>query len=174
MSKNTALLIIDTQVNLYTDEALEQINILLAQARATGTPVIYVQHDGQEGHPLQVGTPGWQIHPAIAPLASETVVRKESPDSFHKTTLQQELARLGIKHLIVTGGQTEYCVDTTVRRAASLGYDVTLVADAHFTGDTDVLPASQIIALFNDTLDGFWADEHVVRVKPAAEIVFSA
>jgi nicotinamidase-related amidase len=40
--------------------------------------------------------------------------------------VKQELEKRGIAHLIVAGGMTEYCVDTTCRRATSLGYDVTM------------------------------------------------
>ncbi|HEX4207278.1 MAG TPA: isochorismatase family protein [Ktedonobacteraceae bacterium] len=178
MSNTTALVIIDVQVGLMdgayrAQEVLEQINVLLARARARGIAVIYVQHDGQKGHPLEAGIPGWRIHPAIAPLESETIIHKGSPDAFHHTRLQQELQQRGITHLIITGAQTEYCVDTTVRRAVSNSYHVTLVADAHTTGDTDILTAEQIVAFHNYTLDGFWADEHIVRVKPAAEIILT-
>ncbi len=72
----------------------------------------------------------------------------------------------------MVGAQSNYCVDTTSRRAVSVGYDVTLVSDAHTTEDSDVLTAEQIIAHHNSTLDHFWAGEHVIRVKPADEIAF--
>ncbi len=54
MVTDTALVIIDVQKNLIgeafqRDEVLAHINTLLAKARATGTPVIYVQHDGPKG-----------------------------------------------------------------------------------------------------------------------------
>lgn len=67
---------------------------------------------------------------------------------------------------------TEYCVDTTCRRAASLGYHVMLACDAHLTRDNVVLTAANIIAHHNFVLDDFGAAEHVVRVKRADEIVF--
>src|SRR5450631_2618238 len=98
---------------------MARIATLLEKARAAQTPVIYVQHDGPAGHGLEVGTPGWQIHPIIAPQPTEPVVHKRASDSFYKTTLQQELTARGIQHLIIVGGQTEYCVDTTARRATT-------------------------------------------------------
>jgi nicotinamidase-related amidase len=58
--------------------------------------------------------------------------------------------------LVVAGIQTEYCVDTTCRRAYSLGYDVTLVQDGHSTWDTPDLCAPQIIAHHNRTLGGWF------------------
>ena len=177
MSTDTALVIIDMQVNLLKhayqhDEVLARIATLLEKARATQTPVIYVQHDGPRGHGLEVNTPGWQIHPAIAPLPTEPIVHKRASDSFHKTTLQQELATRGIQHLVIVGGQTEYCVDTTARRATTCNYEVTLVADAHTTDDNDLLLASQAIAYYNNILDGFATDECAIQVKPTRTITF--
>jgi len=175
-----ALLIIDVQVGLaelipapIRASVLSRIDTLLSRARASGTPVIYIQHDGSKGHPLETHTKGWEIHPSIKPVAgSETVVRKRESDSFFETTLQEELKKRGISHLVIAGGMTEYCVDTTCRRATSLGYDVTLASDAHFTRDNGVLSTANIIAHHNFVLDDFGAGNHVVRVKPADEIVF--
>ena len=65
------------------------------------------------------------------------------------------------------------CVDTTARRAVAKGYDVLLASDAHTTEDSETLPAEQIIAFYNETLNGFWAGEHKVRVLPASEIDFA-
>jgi nicotinamidase-related amidase len=172
--KDTALVVIDTQVEIIEaayrgKEVLENIGTLLAKARAAGVPVIYVQHNDPY---LTVGTPQWQIHPAIAPQEGEPVVHKQSPDSFYDTTLQQELEKRSIKHLVIVGAQSNYCVDTSSRRAVSVGYDVTLVSDAHTTEDSDVLTAEQIIAHHNSTLDSFWAGEHRIRVKPTDQVAF--
>ena len=177
MIRDTALLIIDVQVGILeserayrSGEVLERISSLLEQSRASDTAIIYVQHDGPEGDPLEVGSPGWQIHPAIAPAAGEPVVRKRACDSFFATTLQSELEERGIRHLVVTGAMTEYCVDTTCRRATSFGYDVTLVGDAHTTHDNDLLSAAQIILHHNKLHDGFDAGDHAIAVKPAESV----
>ena len=177
MSSETAFVIIDMQVNLIEPayegkEVLTRIATLLEKARAARISVVYVQHDAPRGDVLEVGTPGWQIHPTIAPHPDEPVIHKRSSDAFHKTTLQQELAARGIQHLVVAGGQTEYCVDTTVRRATTCGYEVTLVADAHTTFDNEHLTAAQAIAYHNYMLDGFASDDCAIQVKPASEITF--
>lgn len=179
MSIQAGLLIIDVQVGIIEGfhayrgrEVLEQINNLLAKARASNTPIIYIQHDGEKGHPLEVGTAGWQIHPDIKARKGELIIRKRASDSFFETTLQQELERRGINHLIVTGCMTEYCVDTTSRRAVSMGYNVTLASDAHTTVDNKLLTAAQIIAHHNALLDGFDAGSHAITVKPADEVTF--
>jgi nicotinamidase-related amidase len=165
LSENTASLVIDVQMGMFEksdpvyrgEELLETIGRLIAKARETGVPVIYVQHSGSQGHPLNPKAPGWPIHPAIAPAEGELVIHKHHPDSFQETDLRRELETRGIKHLIIAGIQTEYCVDTTCRRAYSLGYDVILIQDGHSTWDTEGLRAPQIIAHHNRVLGGWFA-----------------
>jgi nicotinamidase-related amidase len=173
----SALVIIDVQVGLVRlmppelqERVLSKITVLLRQARSSATPVLFIQHDGGKGHPLEAESADWAIHPAILPRTGEPVIRKKASDSFHETRLAEELRAREINHLIITGAMTEYCVDTTCRRAVTVGYDVTLVADAHLTRDTTVLTAAQIIAHHNLVLDGFAAGAHSITVKPAAEI----
>jgi nicotinamidase-related amidase len=179
MSTDTALLVIDVQVGLIeasyrSTEVLEHINTLLEQAHNSHSPVIYIQHDEPEGHELEVGTAAWEIHPAIAPKEGDVIIHKRASDSFHKTTLQQELERQHIKQLVVVGGQTEYCVDTTCRRATTLGYNVTLVGDAHTTVDYDgaTITAAQRIDYHNEVLDGFRTDDSKIVVKKTNEVDF--
>ena len=173
------MLIVDAQVGLVAlmpievqRSVLPRIRTLITKARALAVPVIYIQHDGAKGHPLEIHTKGWEIDPSLKPADGEPVIRKQESDSFFGTTLQRELEERGITHLIIAGGMTEYCVDTTCRRAASVGYDVTLAGDAHFTRDNEVLTAAKIIAHHNFVLDGFGVTNHTVRVKSADEIVF--
>ncbi len=177
---NTALVIIDTQVGVIGSaykgkEVIANINTLLAQARSSHTPVIYVQHDGTKGDGLEVGTAGWAIHPAIAPHEGDLIVHKRASDSFYDTILKHELEAQGIKHLIVVGGATEWCVDTTIRRALVEGYDVLLVSDAHTTEDYDgaVLTAAQRIAQLNHFVTGFSVDDREIVVKPTSEVKLS-
>lgn len=179
MSKDKALLVVDVQKGVVDWEdpscggagVLERIGDLVDRARASGTPVIYVQHDGAEGGRLEVGSHGWEIHPAVAPAVGELIVRKRASDSFYETSLHSELNGRGIRHLIVVGCRTQYCVDTTCRRATTLGFDVTLAGDAHTTMG-DVLSAEQIIAHHNSTLDDFGNERHVVSVRESAKIHF--
>lgn len=152
------------------DRVLSNIKVLLSKARSSGMPVLFIQHDGPKGHPIEAETPASAIHPSIRPMSGEHVIRKKASDSFFETRLAQALQAGEIGHLIVAGAMTEYCVDTTCRRAVTLGYDVSLAADAHLTRDTEVLTASQIIAHHNLLLDGFAAGDHSIKVTPTSEI----
>lgn len=177
MYKETALVIIDIQVGMIDPDmphhqvALNNMQTLLERARAAAVPVIYVQHDGRQGGGLAVGSDGWQIHPAIEPQDGEVIVHKRASDAFYDTVFQETLERAGIRHLVVAGGQTEYCVDTTVRRATTFGYNVLLVGDAHLTYNTDLLSEEQIVAFYNQTLDGFATDEATIMVQPTGGVL---
>jgi nicotinamidase-related amidase len=173
MSRKTALLVIDMQVCNFDESApvyrgrdlLSKIGSLVGHARATGTPIIYIQHCGSEGAIDQLGTPGWEIDRSIAPGQDDVVIEKHHPDAFQDTSLHHHLESRGLERVIITGIQTEYCIDTTCRRAYSLNYDVVLVRDGHSTWDTDLLTAQQIIDHHNRVLGGWF-----VELREAREI----
>jgi nicotinamidase-related amidase len=175
MNQKTALVIVDLQQGMFTlpdplyrgDQLLRTLSDLVERARQSGTPVVYLQHDGSEGHPLAPSTPGWPIHPAVAPNENDIVVRKQHCDAFCETRLETTLKELQVTRLVVAGLQTEYCVDTTCRRAFSLGYQVVLVGDGHSTCDTESLKASAVIAHHNQVLGEVFA-----TVQAAHEITF--
>ena len=137
------------------DAMVARIATLIRRAREHGIPVLFVQHDGRAGHRLERGSPGWRIRPEIIPVEGEPIVQKSACDAFFETTLASELGSRNISKLVVAGCMTQYCVDTSVRRAVSLGYDVTLIADGHMTADSGELTFDQIIQHHNALLDGF-------------------
>ena len=184
-ASRTALLVVDVQQGILAlenlarameidrafDETVGRIAALIDRARRVSVPVIYVQHDGGPGHRLEPHTAGWPIRREIAPRSGEPVVHKSACDAFFETALGDELKARAIQRLVVSGCMTQYCIDTTVRRAVSLGHDVILAADGHMTADTSVLPFEQIISHHNSVLDGFGAGAHQVRVCSSSDIL---
>ena len=180
----TALLLIDVQRDVLRglggppvteafEQMVERIAGLLDRARKRGFPVIHVQHDGPIGHRLERGTPGWELRPEVAPRGSEPVVHKRSPDAFFETKLIELLGAQSIQRLVVAGCMTEYCIDTTCRRAVSAFRDVVLVSDGHTTGDSGALGFQQIVDHHNRVLDGFSAGRWSIRTVPAGEVEWS-
>jgi nicotinamidase-related amidase len=130
---------------------IDRINLVSHKARAANVPVVLIQHESQSS-PLIHGTEGWQLAEGLELHASDISIRKTASDSFHNTELQSALQAKGVSKLIICGLQSEFCVDTTTRRALALGYPVTLVSDAHSTVDNNTLSAAQISAHHNETL----------------------
>ncbi len=85
----TALLVIDLQRGMFAattpydgEAVLNRVAGLLDRARASGIPVLHVRHDGGSGDDLERGTPGWEIHPAVAPKDGEPIIDKDRCSAF--------------------------------------------------------------------------------------------
>ncbi len=174
MPVDKALLVIDGQIAFFrlsrpllnSDIVLGNIRTLIDRARTSGVPIIYLQHSGSHDSVFEKNSPGWHIHPSISPIQGDIVIEKHTPDAFHGTLLEQSLHQLSVQTLVVCGFVSEGCVDTTVRRASSLGFKIELVGDAHSTTDGEVLRASQIVDHHNSVLAIF------AEVKKTNEIDF--
>ncbi|WP_120513031.1 cysteine hydrolase family protein [Photobacterium salinisoli] len=138
----TAVLIIDVQRICFepqpqpfeADAVVARINQITTWARKNALPVIFVQHEEPDTE-IAYQTEGWQLHTDLITAEGDIFVRKTTPDSFHDTVLKTTLDRLEIEQLAICGYATDFCVDTTTRRAAVMGYEIELVSDAHTTHD---------------------------------------
>lgn len=175
---SAALLVIDVQQALCfgahaafeSERVIERINLLGARARLHGAPVIMIQHE--DAGMLARGSEGWALARGLVVEASDLVMPKTATDSFHQTALQAELAARGVTRLVICGLQSDFCVDTTTRRALALGFEVTLVADAHSTCDNDVLSAAQITAHHTATLANIESFGPRATPQAAAQVQF--
>jgi nicotinamidase-related amidase len=157
----SALIVIDYQNAIFdappayqADIVLERIRALIARARASAAPVIFVQHD-DAGTVWEKGSPTWEFPAAIAPQAGDYVSAKDACDAFRHGALESRLREQGIEQVFVCGYATEFCIDTNVRRLASLGLATVVVADAHTTRDRPHMKAAQIIEHHNWIWSGF-------------------
>ncbi|WP_338848393.1 cysteine hydrolase family protein [Massilia sp. W12] len=176
----SALLIIDVQQALCYGEwaawqaqaLIGRVNLLAQQARAARRPVIWVQHEEDEG-PLVFDAPGWRLAQGLQTAPDDLYVRKRASDAFHQTALHEILQARGVTNLVICGMQSEYCIDSSCRRALALGYAVQLAADAHSTLDNPHLPAAQIIAHHNHTLSNLGSYGVRLQALAAQQIVFA-
>ena len=77
------------------------------------------------------GTWGGEIRSELTPQAGEIVAQEHWCSSgFANTDLDLHLKKHGIQKLIIIGLIAHTCVEATVRYAAELGYEVTMVKDA--------------------------------------------
>lgn len=177
----TALLIIDVQQALCTGDGaafdmaavVARINALSARARATGVPVVMVQHNEDPG-PLQRGAPGWQLYEHLLTNPQDLRVDKTVCNAFEGTDLQAQLQSHGVGRVVVCGLQSDYCVDGTVRGALAHGYPVVLVTDAHSTVDQGGRTAAQITAQHNATLATLAQGNATVTPMQAADALKTA
>lgn len=169
-----ALLIIDVQVNMFDEEfcvydadrILDTLQLLADRARAKGTPVVYLRNNGRPGDPDEPHTPGWEIHPAVAPRAGDWIIDKTTPDAFENTELQELLDKLGSQTVVLAGMQTEVCIASTGKTAAARNYEIVIVADGHTTFDFPEMLAVNAITQLNREMSSLG------QVLPAEEVSF--
>lgn len=131
------LLVVDVQ-NGVMDEAWDASRVVanvsraVERARGQGVPVIWVQHSSDE---LPRGSPQWQWVPQLVPAKAEALIHKHFNSSFEQTALEDELSRLEATHIALAGAATNWCIRATAYGALDRGYDLTLIEDAHTTGD---------------------------------------
>ncbi|WP_243361575.1 cysteine hydrolase family protein [Fundidesulfovibrio terrae] len=178
---NTALVVIDIQMDYFPGGAMELSGSEAAAAKAgralgwfreKGWPVIHVQHlAARSGAAFLVpGTPGVEFHPFVAPKDGETVIQKHFPNSFRGTALQDKLDEFNVKRLCIVGMMTHMCVDATTRAAFDLGYQCVVLADACATRELEFghvkVHAAHVQASFMAALAAVYAD--VTGVKDMA------
>ena len=142
------LLVVDVQVGVMGESwdsarIIKNVARVVERARADGVPVVWVQHSDEE---LPYGSPQWQWVPELVPAEGELLIHKKFNSSFEQTELEEELAELGATHVALAGAATNWCIRATAYGALDLGYDLTLVEDAHTTVTMDLDNGTKIEA----------------------------
>ena len=178
----TALLLVDIQNDYWLPPReprgrfVRSAQSLLELAREAGMLVVHVQHARRAGGKggFQQGTPGFEIHESVAPIAGEPRVVKHEASSFHETELDAILKVAGMDTVVVCGIQTQKCCDTTARAAKARGYRCYFVTDAVETFDLTgpdglVVDRDEIARVTFATLHNGFA--HVVSLAELGELL---
>ncbi|WP_457746953.1 cysteine hydrolase family protein [Sulfurimonas sp.] len=155
MLKKRALLIIDMQNDFVLPTAPQavagaidiicNIQILLHSFREKNLPVFHIireyRADGSDIEHTRrsdflirsycvPNTNGAKIISELTPLDNEYIIVKNRFSGFMQTELDFILRQLNVQELVICGIQYPNCIRATVFDGVSLGYDVTLIADA--------------------------------------------
>ena len=137
----------------YYREIIPKINNLINLCRNVGIPIFYTQAV-RESSGIDLLTRSHKILPKsreerikkkpicvretwdaeivneIKPTEGDHVVIKRRDSAFHDTEIGVWLRSLNIDTLIFCGIDTSICVETSLRDAFNIGYDVVLISDA--------------------------------------------
>ncbi|MBZ4035431.1 isochorismatase family protein [Flavobacterium sp. 17A] len=138
----SALLLIDIQNDYFykgkmeLSESYEIASIakkMLHDFRKKRKTVIHIQHIAlHKGASFFVsGTHGAQIYEEVAPLEGETIIIKNTTNSFSGTDLFDYLNTKKIEHLTIVGMMNNMLNDSTVRTAKDLGFKVEVVCNEY-------------------------------------------
>jgi ureidoacrylate peracid hydrolase len=153
--RSTAVVVVDMQrlfVELAPFEGMRRVVQPIAQllpaARAAGMAVVHLTTEfragladagrpgsrtrdmmGSIGEGLVHGASSAEIVPELAPEPGDLVVVKKRFGGFADTRLHELLAARAIESLLLAGGTTTVCVESTLRDAAFLDYNAVVLAD---------------------------------------------
>ena len=156
-----ALLVMDVQrgiVDRFVAQAetvLDALERATGAARTAGIPVVYVRIAFRPGVPevsrsnrafaAVARASGFgdedeatQIHPQVAPHAGDIVVLKKRVSAFAGSDLEVVLRSLQVRSLVLSGIATSGVVLSTLRQAADLDYELTVLCDCCADGDDEV------------------------------------
>lgn len=177
MEQKKAIIVVDVQKALCVGggatyrsmDIISNINMVIAKAREVEVPIIFIQHETKDGAFIR-DAEGWKLADELDVESSDTIVAKSSSDAFKDTDLKRHLDTLKVNHLVVCGMQSEFCVDSTIRRALALNYAITVVADGHTTVDNEVIPAPMISKHHNCTWENITSYKNGVKAINASQI----
>jgi len=119
-----------------------------------------IQKAGWSRKAFEYGTWGGEIRSELAPQPNDMVALEHWCSSgFANTDLDFQLKQHGIHQLIVMGLIAHTCVESTVRHAVELGYQVTMVRDATASYSDEQMHAALDINLPNYASAILTADE---------------
>ena len=150
------LLVVDAQELITTDKLymadrfIANVKQLIGEARANGVEVIYVRHDDGEGCELTKGKAGYEIYSGFAPATGEKIFDKRVNSPFRDTGLLEYLHSKGENDIIITGLQTDYCIDASVKCGFEHGFRVIVTNFANSTFDNEYMSAEKSYRYYND------------------------
>lgn len=156
--KHTALIVIDIQNDFCSPEgalgkrgrdftvinnALDKLDSVIKSAKASKVLTLYTQqvYDPDKINDLQreqyeldgklitcdINTDGYKFYNMNPP--EKDVYIKHNFNIFSNIDLQKRLEENNIKTLVITGVDTQFCVETAVRNGYDLGYKMVLIED---------------------------------------------
>ena len=152
------LLIIDVQKLITTpalfafEQFVENVKRLISAARESGTEVVYVRHDDGAGEPLTKGADGFDIYEAFAPMPGERIFDKTVNSPFKNSGLLEYLRDKKETELMITGLQTDYCIDASVKCGFEHGFHIIVPAYANSTVNNAYLSAEDSYRYYNEFL----------------------
>ena len=124
---------------------------------------------------FEYGTWGGEIRREFEPQAGDVVAAEHWCSSgFANTDLDLQLKKYGIHKLIVMGLIAHTCVEATVRYAAELGYEVTVVKDATASYSDEHMHAALEVNLPNYAGAIVTTDEIVAAIASPAGVEVTA
>lgn len=150
------LLVIDAQKEITNHrlykfhEFVSNVKMLIKTARENNVEVVFVRHDDGAGTPMTKGLDGFEIYEEFAPEQDEKIFDKQVNSPFRDTGLAEYLSKKNETEVIITGLQTDYCIDAAVKCGFEHGYKIIVPQYANTTFDNKFMTAEKSYEYYNN------------------------
>ena len=101
--------------------------------------VLLPRPQADQTRPAMTITPEWtELVPELGRESSDVVVTKHQPNAFYGTDLELQLARRGIRTIVLGGISTNVGVEATARAAHERGFEQVFVPDVMAAREADL------------------------------------
>lgn len=171
------LLLVDAQKEITNErlykfrEFVSTVKLLIETARENGVEVIFVRHDDGAGTSMTKGAEGFELYDEFAPERDEKIFDKTVNSPFKDTGLAEYLSQKNETEIIVTGLQTDYCIDAAVKCGFERGYKIIVPRYANTTFDNRYMTAEKSCEYYNDFMwngryaECISAEDTILRMK---------
>ena len=143
MDPTSALIVVDLQMGTITtptahpvQHVIDQTNVLIRAFRRRRLPIVFTQVAGRppgrtaEPRASRVRCGYADLAPGLALEPTDPVMTSFAQSAFIRTELDRLLRERGVSQVVLCGISTSWTVESTVRQAFDLAYNVTVAVDA--------------------------------------------
>ncbi|USS90428.1 isochorismatase family protein [Fructilactobacillus carniphilus] len=139
------LIVIDLQKGLkdlfQMDQVVHNVNQLIKTYQRHNLPIIFFQHVDDD---LPSGSESGELIDDLICPREALYLKKTRADAFWHTPLESYLRDHQIERLQICGAQTDFCIDTTIKVAVHLDFQVQVSLNTFTTASNRGLTAKQI------------------------------
>jgi nicotinamidase-related amidase len=146
----TGILLIDLQEYFrgIIHPVLDNIKKIIDAARRKQMPLFFTQHGHESSEESGMLGRWWadiiiqgseeaRFLPELGVSPEDTIIPKTTYSAFHKTSLEKQLQKHGVRDLVIGGVMTNLCCETTARDAFVRDYRVFFLPDGTSTVTED-------------------------------------
>ncbi|PIJ50719.1 Isochorismatase [Erwinia sp. OLTSP20] len=170
MSTLKVLLVIDMQNGVFAEPLFDPAGRIahVNQLIDAADEVVFIQHtDGW----MSENSEAWKLIDELHQPQGAHYLSKTACDAFFDTPLMQLLQQFAAPRVTLCGCMTDFCLDATIKNAASKGLHLLIAGDAHTTVDSPFASAQQLIAHHNQVWATLTVPGVEIQVKTSGEIV---
>lgn len=123
-------------VGFFPEHAIQNMAVILDLFRQNQQHIIHIMHQSADvNSALHQDAKTYPMMSVTKNRPDEPIFIKNTSSAFESTMLADYLTQIKADEVVVIGGVTGFCVNSTIRQGADLGFNMSVIADATISFD---------------------------------------